>query len=83
VLTDLDRIEPLDVRVAVEHEDAVDQAVRVLHLVDGEAVEDLAEPWQPPVVEHPGVEEVGVRDRQLERERLVQELHDAGVNWLH
>ena len=74
--------EPLQVGVAVEEQDPVDERVGVLHLVDRQVVEDLAEPAEAPVVEHPRVQEVGVGDRELEGERLVEQLDDAGANWL-
>ena len=81
-LADGDRAEPLHVGVPVEHQDPVDERVGVLHLVDRQVVEDLAEPAETPVVEHAGVQEVGVGDGQLERERLVEQLDDTGANWL-
>jgi hypothetical protein len=81
-LADRDGPEPLHVGVALEHQDAADQRVGVLHLVDGQVVEDLAEPAEAPVVEHPGVQEVGVGDGELEGESRVEQLDDAGTSWL-
>ena len=60
--------------VAVEQQDPLDQLVGVPHLVEREVVEDLAEPGESPAVQHACVQEVGVRNGELERQRLVEGL---------
>ncbi|GMA18224.1 hypothetical protein GCM10025862_02450 [Arsenicicoccus piscis] len=82
-LADGDGVEPLHVRVALEEQDPVDQGVGVPHLVDREVVEHVPELRETPVVEHPGVQEVGVDDGELKGEGLVEELDDSRATRLH
>ena len=82
-LAGADGAEALDVGVTVEQEDSLDEGVRVLHLVDREVIEDLAQLGESPVVTHPGIEEVGVDDRQLQGQGLVEQLHHARTLRLH
>jgi hypothetical protein len=74
------RVEALHVGDAVEVEDAVDDDVGVLHLVDRLVAAVLAEAAVPPVVAHLGVDEVLVDRRQLRREDVVQDVEDLGVS---
>src|SRR5690606_22967434 len=62
-----------------EKENALDQAISVLHLVDRFLVFDLGELVEPPVPEHAGMQEILIDGRQLELQRLVQIFDDLGV----
>ena len=76
VLADQELVEILQVGQAFEEEDALDQPVGVLHLVDRFLLLVLAQLLQAPVVEHPGVQEVLVDRGQLVDEDLVEVLDD-------
>ena len=54
VLADAQRIEHLQVRKAVEKQDAVDELVRVLHFLDQFLAPFLGEILEAPMVEHAG-----------------------------
>jgi hypothetical protein len=82
-LADPDGAQPLQVGVAVEEQDPLDQVVGVAHLVDGEVVEDLPELGQTPGVEHAGVQEVRIGDGELEGQRVVEQFDHSGANGLH
>ncbi|MNN74460.1 hypothetical protein D3C81_1906620 [compost metagenome] len=71
----------LEVRQAVEHQDAVDQAVGVLHFADRFLVLDITELLQAPVPIHAGVEEILVDRGQLVLELGVQMLDDLLVTF--
>ena len=71
--------EVLEVRQALEEEDAFRQLVGVLHLVDGLVVLVLREFLQSPVLQHPGVQEILVDRDELVVERLVQVLDDLRI----
>ena len=79
-LTDAHGAEPLEVGHAVEEEDALDQLVGVLHLVDRLVAEVLRERLVAPVVEHLVVDEVLVHGRELGGEDLVEQLDDLSVS---
>jgi len=64
---------------ALEEQDALDQLVGVLHLVDRLVILVLAELLQPPVLVHARVQEVLVDGHQLVAEDLVQVLDDLLV----
>jgi hypothetical protein len=72
-------VQVLQVGQAVEEQDALDQLVGVLHLVDRLVVLVLGEFLQAPVLQHLGVQEVLVDRGQLVVERLVEEFDDLGV----
>ena len=71
-LTDVDLAEALHVRQALEEEDALDQLVGVLHLVDRLLADVLVEPLVAPVLAHLRVQEVLVDGGELAGEDLVQ-----------
>src|SRR5262245_28453467 len=86
-LADTHAAELLEVRQALEEEDALDELVRVLHLVDRLLVDHLGDAQQAPVLAHAGVEEVLVDADELGGEHVVQggdhlrvALHDSGVS---
>ena len=72
VLTDLDGAEPLQVRHAIEIEDPFDEDVGVLHLVDRLLPERGGQPFEAPVGEHLGVDEVLVDGRELGGQHFVE-----------
>src|SRR3569833_4408312 len=72
-LADLQLVQVLQVRQAVEEQDALDELVGVLHLADRLVVGDLAEAAEAPVVVHPRMQEVLVDRGQLVGQRLIQE----------
>src|SRR3546814_9687410 len=65
IFTDIELAEVLQVRQAFEKQDARDQAIGVLHLVDRLVVFVLFEPLEPPVSEHARVQEILVDRGQL------------------
>src|SRR5580704_4975303 len=71
--------ELLQVGQPVEKENALDQLVGVLHLVDRLLVDLLAEVLVPPVRTHLGVEEVLADGRELAGQDVVQQIDDSGV----
>ena len=79
VLADVQGVEHLHVRKAVEEDDAVDQLVGVLHLLDGFRAPFLGEILEAPVVEQPVVQPVLVDRGQFVAERLVQEIDDFWI----
>ena len=79
-LADAHAAEPLHVRQPVEVEDALDQVVGVLHLVDRLVVEVLPQALVSPVLEHAAVEEVLVDRRELGRQDLVEQVDDLRVS---
>ena len=64
----------------VEKQDALDQFLGVLHLVDRLLLDERAEPVVAPVVAHLRVQEVLVDGRQLLLERLVELSNDLVVS---
>ena len=79
VLADQELAEVLQVRQAIEHEDAFHEAVGVLHLADRLFVFLLGEPLEPPVLEHPVVQEILVRRGQLVLELRIEVDDDLRV----
>ena len=71
-LTGPDGAQSLKVGVALEVEQALDQMVRILHLIDRLGSETLAQAVIAPVVEHLGVEEVLIDCRQLSGQYFVE-----------
>ena len=77
-LADAHRAEPLQVGDALEEQDAADQRVGVLHLVDRLLAVVLRERLVAPVVEHLVVDEVLVDRGELGGEDLVEQFGDLG-----
>jgi hypothetical protein len=71
-LADVDLVEALDVGHALEEEDALDELVGVLHLVDRLVADLLRQLHVAPVGAHLGVDEVLVDRCQLGRQDLVE-----------
>jgi uncharacterized protein (DUF2342 family) len=65
VLADVQLAQVLNVRQAFQEQDALDQLVRVLHLVDGFVVLVLAELVQAPIFIHACMQEVLIDRDQL------------------
>src|SRR5262245_48145683 len=80
-LADVDLAESLEVRHALEIEDARDEAVGVLHLVDRLGPHLVGQPLVAPVGAHAGVDEVLVDRGELVGEELVQDLQDLRVTF--
>ena len=78
VLADHQLAEVLQVRQALEEQDALDQLVGVLHLVDRLVHLVVAELVEPPVLQHPRMQEVLVDRREFVLEDLVQMRNDSG-----
>src|SRR5438477_505993 len=81
-LADVDLAQPLEVRDAFQIEDALDERVGVLHLLDRLRAHLLPQPLVAPVLAHAGVDEVLVHRRQLGGEHVVQRGDDL-VGALH
>ncbi|MCY1425252.1 hypothetical protein D9M71_410360 [compost metagenome] len=79
VLADVQLAQVLDVRQAFKEQDALDQLVRVLHLVDGFVVLVLAELVQAPIFIHARMQEVLIDRDQLIGKDLVEMLDDCNV----
>lgn len=79
VLADQQLAEVLQVGQAFEKQDALDQLVGMLHLVDGFIVLMLAELVQAPVLVHPRVQEVLVDGHQFVAKDLVEVLDDLSI----
>jgi hypothetical protein len=73
------RVVALEVGRAVEVEDALDDLVGVLHLLDGFLAGDGGQLGEAPVVAHLRVDEVLVDGGELRGEDLVQNLDDLRV----
>src|SRR5689334_20272617 len=73
----------LEVRQPLEKENALDQSVGVLHLVDRFFFLVLFQLVQPPIAEHAGVQEVLIDGSELVEQHLVQVLHHLGVALHH
>src|SRR5262249_48873561 len=78
-LADEDLAQALQVGQPLEVEHALDELVRVLHLVDALGADLLPEPLVAPVLAHAGVHEVLVDAGELAGENLVQEVDDLVV----
>src|SRR6185436_18247871 len=81
-LADVDLAEPLEVGHALEIEDALDERVGVLHLLDRFRAHLLLEPLVAPVLAHARVDEVLVHRRELGGEDIVERGDDL-VGALH
>src|SRR6056297_984116 len=79
VLPDHQLAEILQIRQSLEEQDALDEPVGMLHLVDRFLVFLLAEFFQPPVLQDPRVQEILVDGGQFVLEDLVQVLDDLGI----
>src|SRR5690606_35642398 len=69
----------LQIGQAFQKEDALDQSIRMLHLIDRFLVRVLAELVHSPVVEHARVQEVLIDGRELVLQHGLQRAHDVGV----
>ncbi len=76
VLTDKDLVEILEIRQTFEKQDAVDQAIRMLHLIDRFLVLDLVEFLESPILEHASVQEVLVYRGQFICENGIEVFDD-------
>ena len=76
VLADAERGDALQVGVAFEEDDALDQPVGVMHLLDRLGALLLCELLEAPVVQHPEMHPVLVDRAELEEQRLVKPLDD-------
>src|SRR6185312_10527682 len=79
VLADAQLAQVLQVRQAVEEQDALDQAIGVLHLLDRFLVLVLGQLRVAPVLEHAVMQKVLVDRGELVVEHLVEEFDDLGV----
>ena len=79
VLADHELAQALQVRQPLEEQDAFDELVRMLHLVDRLVVRVLAEPVEPPVLQHAGMQEILVDCGQFVLEDLVEMSNDFDV----
>src|SRR5690606_34290746 len=75
-LADRDFVVPLNVRDPLQEEDALDQIVGVLHLVDGLLVDMLPKALIAPVLAHLRVDEVLIDRGQFGREDVVEMIDD-------
>ena len=71
-LADAQRVEHLQVGEAVEEDDALDEAVRVVHLLDGFLAPGLGELLVAPIVQDPVMEPVLVDRRQLAAQAAIE-----------
>ncbi|MNT17309.1 hypothetical protein D3C72_1524520 [compost metagenome] len=76
VLGDQQLVQRLQIRQAVEHQDAVDQLVGVFHFADRFFVFLLAQLFQAPVLVHARMQEVLVDGRQFVGELCVEHADD-------
>ncbi|SOZ24721.1 hypothetical protein CBM2608_A50065 [Cupriavidus taiwanensis] len=81
ILAEQQLVQVLQVGQAVQHQDALDQAVGVLHFADRFLVLHLAELLQAPVAIHAGVQEILVDRGQLVLELGVEMLDDLLVTF--
>ncbi len=79
VLTDLQLAQILDVRQAFKKQNALDQLVSMLHLVNGFSVLVLAELVQTPIFIHARMQKVLIDRDQLIGKDLVEMLDDCNV----
>ncbi len=79
VLADPQGIEHLHVGKAVEEQDAVGEAIGVLHLLDRFLAPDLGHLQQAPIVEKPVVQPVLVDGGELVAQALVEIIDDFRV----
>src|SRR5690606_29971130 len=79
ILADPELVEVLQVRQTLEQQDALDQPVGVLHLLDRGLVLVLRHPFEAPVLPHAGMEEVLVDRGELVLQHLVEVLDDLAI----
>src|SRR5690606_36289553 len=79
VLADEQLVEILQIEQAVQHEDALDQTIGMLHFADRLVVFLLAELIQAPVAQHARMEEVLVDGGEFVLELLIQVLNNGGI----
>ena len=79
VLPDHQRVDPLQIRHALEENDARDDLVRVVHLLDGLFALLLGELGEAPIVEQAIVQPVLIDGAELKLQRFVQGLDDLFV----
>jgi hypothetical protein len=71
VLADQQLVQILQIWQALQEENAVDEPVSVLHLVDRLMVFVLVQLLEPPVAEHASVQEILVDRRELVTQYLI------------
>ena len=79
ILADEQLAQILQVRQAIQKQDALDQPVGMLHFIDGFFVLELAEPLHAPVVEHARVQEILIDRGELVLQRLIEEFQYFSV----
>src|SRR3546814_20696281 len=79
IVSEIELAEVLQVRKAVEKQDARDQEIGVLHLVDRLVVFVLFGPLEPPVSEHARVQEILVDRGQLIFQTEVEKFKDLRI----
>src|SRR5262252_3717564 len=79
VLADMQRIEHLHVRKAVEKDDALDQLVGMLHLFDGFLAPLFGEGLVAPIVEQAVMQPILIDGRQFMPQPLVEVIEDTGL----
>lgn len=79
VLADHQLVQRLQVGQAVEHQDAVDQLVSVLHFADGFGVFLGTDLVQAPVLVHAGMQEILVDGCELIGQLSIEQLDDCGI----
>ena len=82
-LTDSDPVHALNVGDSFEIQDALDQRVGMLHLIDALSVQVAIQADQAPVLAHLGVQEVLIDRRQFASEDSVEAFDDAVVTFGH
>src|SRR4029450_13442457 len=79
VFADVELVQVLQIRHALEEQDPCDQRVGVLHLVDRSVVLALAEAGKAPMRKHLGVDEILVDRRELVGEDFIELPHDSDI----
>ncbi len=79
ILADEQLSQILQVRQSIQKQDALDQAVGMLHFIDGFFVLEFAEPLHTPVVEHARVQEILIDRGEFVFQRLIEEFKYFGV----
>ena len=79
VLADAQGIENLQVGEAVEEDDALDEAIRVVHLLDGFLAPGLRKFLVAPIVQEPVMQPVLVDRRQLAAQAAIEILDNLGI----
>src|SRR5438874_2114497 len=79
ILADQELVEILQIGEAIEEQDALDQLVGVLHLVEGGVVLAVAELCDAPMAQHPRMQKILIDRGQLVLEHRIQMLNDGLV----